>query len=212
VRAEQSRAEQSMGTDKRDLVMLATEIADSLIATALRRRLSDALAAATDELTRSAVSARRPLALPPAPEAKRRGRKPGPKPGRRAKKPESAVPSPEPVHRRPGRPEKNAAPVAASPAAPDVDLAVRRCRNCKKIGTAERVAGTDREVRCTSCRATWKTRVKASEGGGASPRPKHPRAESNVGDCRRCDHGSDQHEAGDGRCLVPRCSCGEFYE
>jgi hypothetical protein len=200
-----------MATDKRDLVMLATEIADSLIATALRRRLSDALAAATDELTRPAVSGRRPLALPPAPEAKRRGRKPGPKPGHRAKKPESAVPSPEPVHRRPGRPPKAAAPVAAdSPASADVDLAVRRCRQCKKIGTAERVAGTERKVRCTSCRATWKIRVKAGEG--ASPRPNHPRAASNVGDCRRCDHASDQHEAGEGRCLVPRCSCGEFYE
>lgn len=152
---------------------LASRVASQMVADALQ-----AMSAGPVTITVHAQPPR--LELPPA---KRRGRKPGPKPGRRkAKK---------------GRPRK-AAPAAAA------DQVTRRCRKCLRPG-GTLVAGTSRTFKCGSCGHTWDARFPrttvTSAVGGKTAAP-----------CGRCDHAASAHVGDDGRCLGQngRCVCTEF--
>lgn len=169
---------------RRQLADLATQVAESLVLSALEH-----MARQTEGVTitvQPLLPAPTRRALSPAPTPKRRGRKPGPKP------------------RKPKRASKRQAATTsrkAAPAAPAVDLSARRCRKCKKLGTATLEAGSDRSVRCTSCGFRWNLRFKADE----RPAP-------SAAVCRRCDHDVSAHVGAAGKCLVPRCSCTELYQ
>lgn len=117
--------------------------------------------------------------------------------------------------RPPGRTRKTAPPktrpVSATPA---IDLATRRCRRCKRVGTAARVADSPRDVKCRSCGATWALRQKATEGAAAPSGPTSVRRAAREAvahnRCVACDHTEDAHVGEAGRCLSARCVCKGF--
>lgn len=128
--------------------------------------------------------------LPPAPVPKRRGRKPGPKPGRKSKGSSSS-----------GRTRvSKTRNVGSSPTEPAIDAAGKCCRHCFRRGTAVVVSG--RLVRCSHCKHEWKLRAT----GVSRPAPAVEKDR-----CTRCDHTKDEHDVDGGKCLSFRCSCTGFY-
>jgi hypothetical protein len=108
-------------------------------------------------------------------------------------------------------------PIVAPAPSADPLLSGRRCRKCFKLGTAQRVAGSDRTVKCTACGNKWDIRLKGTEKVAvgsviASARPIKAAPSGKADECRICEHDRTAHVGDGGKCLIPRCVCREFYQ
>lgn len=112
-------------------------------------------------------------------------------------------PKPRPVDLRGGRRAGKSAALAAAGELP------RRCRQCKKLGTAKPLG--DGRAKCHSCGHEWTLRRSKFEGVAPAPQRK-PTAKPVAGSCTRCDHPLSKHVDFAGSCLVPRCVCAEAVE
>lgn len=87
-------------------------------------------------------------------------------------------------------------------------LAERACRNCTQRGTAVRVVGTERTVKCSACGHAWDVRGLPSGVTSTRETPAPRRADAGKG-CR-CTHQRRDHVEYSGVCTARGCSCPAF--